>query len=229
MDLCLDSIQVMNRIPKIHQTKSPYELFNGKKVDYMRDFRTEWGEPIIAKKPKGIASDLTVTGEWAVVVHRIMNESGILKVYLINSRKYAYRLQFQRAVAQTWVLDALEQVSSRSTGIGFEDNENEMMPVRNELIMDVADVANDIVEMNIGTGANEDMDEAMDENPNDPEKETPMVLMRAIETIEEVIDMTNNDNDNMNEVESQQETNETLPVTNELYTTRLGRVVKPPQ
>ena len=170
-----------------------------------------------------------MTFEWAVVGRRIMNGSGILKAYLINSRKYAYRLQLQRAEAPTWVLDALEQVSSRSTGIGFEENENEMMPVRNELIIEVADVPNDEVEMNIGTGANENMDEAMDANPNDPEKETPMVLMRAIETIEEVLDMTNNDNDNMNEVESQPVTNETLPATNELYTTRSDRVVKPPQ
>ena len=59
MDLCLDSIQVMNRRPKTRQTKSPYELFTGKKVHYMQDFRTEWGGPIIAKKPKGIASDMT--------------------------------------------------------------------------------------------------------------------------------------------------------------------------
>jgi hypothetical protein len=41
--------------------------------------------------------------------------------------------------------------------------------------------------------------------------------------------MTSDDNDNMNEVESQPVTNETLPATNELYTTRSGRVVKPPQ
>ncbi len=64
----------------------------------MRDFRAEWGELIITKKTKKIASDLTVTGEWAAVVRRIMNGSGVLKVYLINSRKYAYRLQFQLAV-----------------------------------------------------------------------------------------------------------------------------------
>jgi hypothetical protein len=119
-------------------------------------------------------------------------------------------------------------VSNRSTGIGFEENENEMMPFRNELIMDVADVPNDVVDINIGE-ANDNINEDVDENPNDPEKETPMVLMRAIDTIEEVLDMTNDDNDNMNEVESQPVTNEILPTTNELYTTRSGRVVKPPQ
>jgi hypothetical protein len=57
MDLCLDSIQVMNQIPKVNQDKSPYELFTGKKVDYMRDFRAEWGELIITKRPKKIASN----------------------------------------------------------------------------------------------------------------------------------------------------------------------------
>jgi hypothetical protein len=119
MDLCLDS---MNRIPKINQEKSPYELFTGKKVDYMRDFRAEWGKLIITKKPKKIASDLTVMGKWAAVVRRIMNGSGVLKVYLINSRKYAYCLQFQRAVAPTWVLDELEQVSDKNISIGFEED-----------------------------------------------------------------------------------------------------------
>jgi hypothetical protein len=95
MDLCIDCLSVMNRIPKVNQEKSPYEIFTGKKVDYLRDFRAEWGEPTIVKKPKGIASDLKVTAEWAVVVHQIMNGSGVLKVYLIQSQKYAYRLQFR--------------------------------------------------------------------------------------------------------------------------------------
>ena len=94
---------------------------------------------------------------------------GLLKVYLINSRKYAYRLQFQRAVAPTWVLDALEQVSNRNASIGFE--ENEIMPGRNELIMDVADVPRNEVEMNIGTEVEEEeVDETRNENPNNQEK-----------------------------------------------------------
>ena len=31
------------------------------------------GELVIVKKPKGISSDLRVTGEWAMVVRRLMN------------------------------------------------------------------------------------------------------------------------------------------------------------
>jgi hypothetical protein len=38
MDLCLDSIQVLNRILKVNCTKSPYELFTSHKIDVLRDF-----------------------------------------------------------------------------------------------------------------------------------------------------------------------------------------------
>lgn len=60
--------------------QNPYEQFTGKHAEFMRDVRVDWGEPIVVKKPKGIASDLTVTGQWAVVVRRIMNGTGVLKV-----------------------------------------------------------------------------------------------------------------------------------------------------
>ena len=230
MDLCLDSIQVMNRIPKINQEKSPYELFTGKKVDYLRDFRAEWGETIIAKKPKGIASDLNVTGEWAVVVRRIMNGTGVLKVYLINSRKYAYRLQFQRAIAPKWVLDALEQVSNRNTSIGFED-EMKMVPNRDTSILDLANVNDDeVTRNNINDMINDDEEEIRSQTPNTQENETPMVLMRAIDTIEEVLDIANsgNDKDTIMPI-PQEETVNTKTKESGLYTTRSGRVVKPPQ
>lgn len=37
MDLCLDRIAVLNRIPKANNDKNPYELFTGKSVDVMHD------------------------------------------------------------------------------------------------------------------------------------------------------------------------------------------------
>jgi hypothetical protein len=100
--------------------QSPYELFTGRAIDLKRDFRADQGEPIIVKKPKGISSDLAVTGQWAVVVRRIMNGTGVLKVYLIQSKKYAYRLRFVRAVAPEWVLEALNNVDLNAS-IGFEE------------------------------------------------------------------------------------------------------------
>lgn len=83
MDLCMDSISVLNRIPKRGQSVTPYETFTSKSPDYTRDLRVEWGEPIVIKKPKGISSDLAVTGQWAVIIRRIMNGTGVLKVYLV--------------------------------------------------------------------------------------------------------------------------------------------------
>lgn len=54
MDLCLDSLSVLNRIPKHDQHKAPYEIIVEKPMDLLRDLRVEWGEPIVVKKPKGV-------------------------------------------------------------------------------------------------------------------------------------------------------------------------------
>ena len=47
---------------------------------------------------------------------------GVLKVYLIQRKKYAFRLRFQRAKAPQWVMDALNNISKSAT-IGFEDGQ----------------------------------------------------------------------------------------------------------
>ena len=33
-----------------------------------------------------------------------MNKTGVIKVYLIGTRKYAYRLKFKRAKVPEWVI-----------------------------------------------------------------------------------------------------------------------------
>ena len=90
----------------------------------MRDLRVEWGEPVVVKKPKEIVSDLKVTGQWGVVVRRMMNGTGVLKVYLVQSKRYAYRLHFMRAVAPEWVLESLKELNP-DMNIRFKaDSEN---------------------------------------------------------------------------------------------------------
>ena len=89
VDLCTDTISVLNRTKRDWQTAAPYEIFSGEVIDYERDFRCRWGELVIVKTPKGISSDLRVTGEWAMVVRRFMNHTEVIKVYLIGTRKYA--------------------------------------------------------------------------------------------------------------------------------------------
>ena len=46
----------------------------------MRDFHCRWGELVFVKKLKGISNDLRVTGEWAMIVRRFMNKTGVIKV-----------------------------------------------------------------------------------------------------------------------------------------------------
>jgi hypothetical protein len=140
MELCMESISVLNRIPKHGQNKTPYELMVGKKIDLLRDIRVEWGEPIMVKKPKGLSSDLRVTGQWAVVVRRIMNITGVLKVYLIQTKKYAYRLKFVRAIAPEWVLEALKNISA-DANIGFE---TENIAEEEEILGKIADAENEM-------------------------------------------------------------------------------------
>ena len=110
---------------KVRCSATPHELFTGDKVDQNRDFRCRWGELVIVKKPKGIASDLKTTGEWAMVVRRSMNHTGVLKIYLIGTRSYAYRLKFVRATVPEWNITAIKSTGGRT--IGFEDdNENDL-------------------------------------------------------------------------------------------------------
>ena len=65
-----------------------------------------------------------MTGEWAMVVRRVMNHTGVIKVYLIGSKKYAYRLKFKRAVVPGMVVTAMNS-NSDSMVIGFEEETEE--------------------------------------------------------------------------------------------------------
>jgi hypothetical protein len=118
--LMLDTISVQNRIPKEGESLSPYEKFTGKQLDHLRDMRGEWGEIVIVKKPKGISSDLRPVGEWAVIVRRMMDGSGVIMVYLVVSKKFAFRLKFKRATPPGWVIALLNAISPGAL-IGLED------------------------------------------------------------------------------------------------------------
>ena len=51
-----------------------------------------------------------------------MNGSGVLKVYLVESKKYAHRLKFQRAKPPAWVVDSLNSIQP-DAAIGFEEED----------------------------------------------------------------------------------------------------------
>jgi hypothetical protein len=73
-----------------------------------------------SSKKKGTSSDLKLTGQWGVVVRRIMNGMGVLKAYLVQSRKYAYRMNFTRAVTPDWMLEELNDITDAT--MGFEED-----------------------------------------------------------------------------------------------------------
>jgi hypothetical protein len=85
-------------------------------------------------------------------------------------------------------------------------------------------------EMNVNINIDEEIDQSvtqgMDEMTNQRD-DNPMVLMRAIDTIEEVLDMTNSNVIEIEEEVQPDTTDVSPPMT--LYTTRSGRLVRPPQ
>ena len=48
-----------------------------------------------------------------MVVRRFMNKTGVLKVFLIGSRKYANRLNFQGAKEPEWVITAMSCIGEK--------------------------------------------------------------------------------------------------------------------
>jgi len=224
MDLCMDCISVLNRIPKQNQEKTPYELFTNRKTDHKRDFRVEWGEPVVVKKPKGITSDLNVTGQWGVVVRRVMNGTGVLKVYLVQSKKYAYRLHFTRAAAPEWVLEDLKNLNP-DMSIGFEEEDhvvNEDLREPNE--DDQADAPKHYID--------EDIDDEVQFLGNKTQERVIMHSIKSAEDAwnelavklepieEEVVEETKDINE--------EEDKGVQEVPAGLYVTRSGRISRPP-
>ena len=147
IDLVLDCVGVINRIAKPGQTRSPFELFTNTKPDVLRDIRVPWGKPIIAKKPKGVSSDLLVTGQWVIPVRRSFNGSGVLKVYVPESGKYAYRLKLQHAKSvPNWVIEKLNVLQPNAI-IGFEDEPEPPISLTEDSdVPEHADESNTVVE-----------------------------------------------------------------------------------
>ena len=179
VDLCLDTISVLNRTKRENQELSPYELFTGGTIDYERDFRCRWGELVIVKKPKGVSSDLRVTGEWAVVVRRVMNKTGVLKVYLIGSRKYAYRLQFRRAIVPEWVTAAMNAIGDRNIGFEDESVEEPVLDISPEMAHPPADLQDH------GETSEDEAMEGIDEHGNGEMDDAIRVLELAEEPYED--------------------------------------------
>lgn len=82
---------------------------------------------MLTKPPKkNKAASINVPkADYSVVVRRMWDRSGVLKVYQIVSGKYAYRLQAKKvAMVPEWMLNKLQNLNP-SAVLGYEDDYND--------------------------------------------------------------------------------------------------------
>ncbi len=204
---------------------TPYETFTGKKIDLIRDLRAEWGEPVVVKRPKGISLDLGVVGQWAVVTRRIMNGTGVLKVYLIQTKKFAYRLNFIRAKAPEWVLEALKDINPEAS-MGFKDESD---TEQNRLYKMIDEIKNQDYLKYEDVKTNDSCDDEDIQVLEDKDKQT--VVMQSIKSVEEAWDESYVKQEDVQleiPVENPIMNVQPQPQPQGLYVTRSGRVSRPP-
>ncbi len=126
IDLVLDVNSSLNAVVRSGKSLSPIELITGKPPDRLRGLRgLPWGSIILTKPPKRseAANINEPKAEYSVVVRRAWDRSGVLKVYQIQSGKYAYRLQAKKvATVPEWVLTKLQGINQNAV-IGYEDDD----------------------------------------------------------------------------------------------------------
>ena len=148
IDLLYDVVATQNTLVKYGYDLSPIEQFTGIKPDRLRQYRgINWGEIVIAKRPKNLSSiaDLRARGEYALVVRRYPDRSGVLKVWLPKTGYYAYRFKVRRVRNQCveWILKKLSSMNPRAV-LGFEpDPISDGDLLNNELYSDSDDESYD--------------------------------------------------------------------------------------
>ena len=125
LDLVLDVNSFLNTIVKDGKQASPFELFTGKPPDRVKGLRgLPWGAIVLTKPPKlnNTANVTNPKADYSVVVRRLRDRAGVIKVYQVETGKFAYRLQAKKvAEVPEWVLNKLRAVNPNTT-IGYEDD-----------------------------------------------------------------------------------------------------------
>lgn len=177
-----------NAVVRVGMPKSPAELFTGRQFDGNRDLRgLHWGQPVLAKKPHaGEASDLGEKAQWVIPVRVFRDGSGVVKVYVIDTKKFAHRFKFAHGKAPARIMEQLRAISL-SEHIGFEDDEqyNHEEPYTPQDInfdgADVSDPGGVIARLENAEDVGEQLDRAPLEELYHQEVETPLALNPAYE------------------------------------------------
>jgi hypothetical protein len=123
-----DAIKVIQRTPKLGEQLSPLDKFNVsnpyyRPVNWERDFRVKFGEPVIVYRPKrGATRTLKAKGAWAVVLWRSMNGSGIIGVQIVSTGRFAHRIKFERTRVPNTVLARIKELAGDIGPIVLEDD-----------------------------------------------------------------------------------------------------------
>jgi hypothetical protein len=123
-----DAAKLLNGTPRRGETLSPMQKMRGVEyvLDFQRDLRARIGEVVLVKSPsKGVASHASVPrAEWAIVVSRAMNGTGVLGVYLIGRGVFAHRLKFERRPIPPYIMEQVRNIDKIADPIP-----NEPVPV----------------------------------------------------------------------------------------------------
>jgi hypothetical protein len=83
----------------------------------------EFVEPVIVYRPKrGATRTLEAKGEWAVVLWRSMNGSGIIGVQIVSIGHFAHRLKFERTRVPNTVLARIKELAGDTGPIVLQDD-----------------------------------------------------------------------------------------------------------
>jgi hypothetical protein len=127
VELAGDTVKVMNRTVRRGSSLSPYQKFFGgvAGLDVRRDLRASIGEVLLFKSPKrGVSTDISeMKAEWGVVTSRTFNGSGVIKVYLVETKSYGHRFKFERVAVPAYVMQLLREMVPVSGPVVYEPAE----------------------------------------------------------------------------------------------------------
>ena len=117
-----DAVRCINITPKRGQSLSPMEMFLRRYIDPKRDLRVALGEIILVHRPKAtVGHGAEPNADWACVVGRPMDGTGVIEVLLIFTRRLAYRLKFVRTSVPSVVLSELRVLAKAMAGVTSEE------------------------------------------------------------------------------------------------------------
>jgi hypothetical protein len=130
--LIADTVCLFNRTQRRGEVLSPAQKFftPASSLDVRRDLRAALGEVLLCKSPK-VGASTTISkmkSEWGVVVSRAFNGTGVLEVYLIESKSYGHRFKFERHIVPSYVMELLRGLSLSNAPITRELTEEDSHP-----------------------------------------------------------------------------------------------------